>query len=245
MKRLSGRTVVPAMLAAVLAFPIHAQQTPGGASDKAAQAPNAEARKFPKWEWFWGFSYFNTRLGSQASVFAPTSRNYYGIRTALKLNLHKNIGLLLDAGGGFGRTRFASQLKPDTGQVLFGPQFTFRSRKFSAFAHPLVGVNTTTLPLVTSGGSVGDLASRRHFAMDFGGGLDINWKPAVAIRLFSAASSVLFSTSAVRSKETVMLQMTLILGSAAVFFVLERTIPLSSLLKKLLWLAPLFLRCFG
>jgi hypothetical protein len=175
MKRLTARAVVPAMLAAVLAFSVHAQQ-----------APNAKIREFPRWEWFWGFSYLNTSLGSQASLFAPTSPNYYGIRTTLKRNLHENIGLLLDAGGGFGRTRVASQLKPDTGQVLFGPQFTFRSRKFSAFAHPLVGVNTTTLPLVTSGSSVGDLVSRRHFALDFGGGMDINWKRSVAIRLFQA-----------------------------------------------------------
>jgi hypothetical protein len=186
MKRVTGRTVVPAILAAVLAFPIHARQTPGGASDKAAQAPNAEIQTFPRWEWFWGFSYLNTSIGSQASVFAPTSRNYYGIRTALKLNLHKNIGMLLDAGGGYGQTRPTSQLKPDTGQLLFGPEFTFRGRKFSAFAHPLVGVNTSNLPVVTSDGSVGDLVSRKHFALDFGGGLDINLKPAIAVRLFQA-----------------------------------------------------------
>jgi len=185
-KRLSGRTVVPAMLAAVLAFPARAQQGPGDPKDKAAQAPNADVRTFPRWEWFWGFAYLNTNIGSQANLFAPTSRNYYGIRTALKLNLRKNLGLLLDAGGGYGQTRPASQLKPDTGQLLFGPQFTFRSRKFSVFVHPLVGVNTTSLPLVTSGGSAGDLVSRGHFALDFGGGLDINWKPAVAIRLFQA-----------------------------------------------------------
>jgi hypothetical protein len=38
--------------------------------------------------------------------------------------------------------------------------------------------------------------------------------------------------------------MTLILGNAAVFFVLERTIPLCSLLKNLLWLDSLFLHYF-
>ncbi len=37
-----------------------------------------------------------------------------------------------------------------------------------------------------------------------------------------------------------MLQMTLIFGNAALFFVLERTIPLSSLLENLLWLDSLF-----
>jgi hypothetical protein len=186
MKRMSGQIVVSAMLAAVLAFPVHARQTPGAGGDNAEQAPNAEAQNFPRWEWFWGFSYLNTSLGSQANLFAPTDRNYYGLRTALKLNLRRNIGVLLDAGGGFGRTRFPSQLKPDTGQVMFGPEFAFRSRKFSAFAHPLVGVNTTTLPLVTSGGSVGALVSRRYLALDFGGGLDLNWKRSVAIRLFQA-----------------------------------------------------------
>ena len=37
-----------------------------------------------------------------------------------------------------------------------------------------------------------------------------------------------------------MLHLTLNLGTAAVFFVVERAIPLSRLLKKLLWLAPFF-----
>lgn len=37
-----------------------------------------------------------------------------------------------------------------------------------------------------------------------------------------------------------MLHMALILGSAPVFFVLEWAIPLSSSLKKLVWLAPFF-----
>jgi hypothetical protein len=40
--------------------------------------------------------------------------------------------------------------------------------------------------VVTSDGSVGDLVSRKHFALDFGGGLDINLKPAIAVRLFQA-----------------------------------------------------------
>jgi hypothetical protein len=172
MRRLTGRTVVLTILAAALAFPVHAQQT--------------SAQTFPKCEWFWGFSYLNTSLGSQSSMFGPTSPNYYGIRTALKLNVNKNIGVLLDAGGGFGRTSSPSQVKPDTGQVLFGPEFTFRSRKFNVFAHPLVGVNTTSLSLVTSDGSVGDFVSHRHFALDFGGGLDINWKRSVAVRIFQA-----------------------------------------------------------
>ena len=172
MRRLTGRTVAPTILAVALAFPVHSQQTPAGT--------------FPKWEWFWGVSYLHTSLGSQTSLFAPTSPNYYGIRTTLKMNLDKNIGVLLDAGGGFGRTSSPSQVKPDTGQVLFGPEFTFRSRKFNVFAHPLVGVNTTDLPLLSSGGSVGDLVSRSHLALDFGGGLDFNWKRSVAIRLFQA-----------------------------------------------------------
>lgn len=108
-KSLIRRILVPVMLAAAFAFPVQGRQNPGVGHSKAQQVPSAEAREFPRWEWFWGFSYLNISLGSQSSLFAPTSPNYYGIRTALKLNLRKEIGVLLDAGGGYGQTRPASR----------------------------------------------------------------------------------------------------------------------------------------
>jgi hypothetical protein len=185
MRKLTGRIVVVTLFVATLACPGHAQPPPGGGGDKAEQAPYPDVRTYPRWEWFWGFSYLHSSLGSQTLV-VPTSTNYYGIRTALKLNPHKNIGVLLDVGGGWGRTLSPSKLKPDTGQLLFGPEFTFHRRTFSVFSHPLVGVNTTSLSLMTSDGSVGEVVSRRHLALDFGGGLDINWKRSLAIRLLQA-----------------------------------------------------------
>jgi len=185
MRRLTGRAVIVAVFVAALACPGHAQPPSGVGGDEAEQTASPEAPTFPRVEWFWGFSYLNTNISSQ-SLLVPTGPNYYGIRTALKFNLRKNIGVLLDVGGGWGRTRFSSQLKPDTGQLLFGPEFTFHGRKFSAFAHPLVGVNTTSLSLMNADGSVGNVVSQRHLALDFGGGVEMNWKRSVAIRLLQA-----------------------------------------------------------
>jgi hypothetical protein len=185
MRRLIERTVLVTVFVAAFAYPGRAQSTSGTGGNEAEQVPRPEAPSFPGVESFWGFSYLNTNLGSQ-TLFVPTSRNYYGIRTALKLNLRRNIGALLDVGGGWGRMRPSSQVKPDTGQLLFGPEFTFHGRRFSAFAHPLVGVNTTNLYLMNADGSVGDVVSRGHLALDFGGGLDVNWKRSVGIRLLQA-----------------------------------------------------------
>lgn len=185
MWRLTGRTAAVIVFAAVLACPGHGQSTSEAGGYEAEQAPTPGAPTFPRWEWFWGFSYLNTNLGLQA-LYVPTSPNYNGIHTSLKLNLNSNLGVLLDVGGGWGRMRVSSQLKPDTGQLLLGPEFTFHGRKFSAFAHPLVGVNTTSLFLMNADGSVGDVVSQRHLALDFGGGLDIHWKRSIAIRLLQA-----------------------------------------------------------
>ncbi len=65
----------------------------------AAAPAYAQEEERHSWEAHVGFSYAHIRLDSETAVFAPTSRNFYGVQTGLKLNLHKNIGVMLFDGG--------------------------------------------------------------------------------------------------------------------------------------------------
>lgn len=188
----------PAMLAMFIAaapvFSAHAQE-----------AREAAARKFPRVEMFLGFSYLNATLGSQSSVFVPDGRDYAGIQATPKLNLHRNIGLLMDMSPAFAGTRLVPPFGSDTDftletyHLLFGPEVTLRRAKFNAFAHALAGKAFTTLTLAkNSCSSVYDicpdfsvyhprnLAHQSNLVLGFGGGVDINWKRHWAIRLFQA-----------------------------------------------------------
>src|SRR5216683_7770880 len=58
---------------------------------------------------FIGATYGKMALGSETPLFAPRSRNFYGLEFNAKLNLHKNLGIiLLDAGMLYGRTKIPS-----------------------------------------------------------------------------------------------------------------------------------------
>jgi len=180
LKRLVRYTVVlAALLAPAAALPAHAQQ-------------------FRPLDLFAGFSYANIRLGPQSSLFTPTDRNYYGLQANVKLNLHKNFGVVLfDFGGQFGGTNTPSPLGPnplldslfdtniETIQVLFGPEFTLPTRNVNAFVHGLVGVNSTGLVLTSQLADDSlDLVRRTHLALALGGGLDWNLHPGIAVRVF-------------------------------------------------------------
>src|SRR2546422_9679097 len=61
---------------------------------------------------FIGASYGKMALGSETALFAPTSRNFYGLEFNEKMNLHKNVGIiLLDAVMLFGGTKIPSPLE--------------------------------------------------------------------------------------------------------------------------------------
>ena len=150
----------------------------------------AQAQEFPRWEAFGGFSYANIDLGSQTGAFSPTSRNYYGFDLAFSFNPHRNIRLLLDTSVQLGETTATpppgfTDVFLNTGQALFGPQFTFRRRRATAFANALVGVNATVLK-AHSGGLVIDVVRQTHLALGLGGGVDVNLTRLVVIRAFQA-----------------------------------------------------------
>lgn len=153
----------------------------------------ARTQEFPRWEAFGGFSYANVNLGPQAGLFVPSNRNYYGIDLAFSFNPYKNIRLLLiDFAVQQGGTNACPSPYPFknisvlTSQSLFGPQFTVRRRKVTIFGNSLVCVTNPRLVAALGEGDFVDLVRRTNLALGFGGGLDVNWKRRIAIRMFQA-----------------------------------------------------------
>ena len=155
----------------------------------SAAAFSTRAQEYPRWECFGGFSYANVGLGSQASLFGPVSKNYYGIHLGVNFNPYRNFSVVLTD---LGIQTRGSRIPPpfrhsnnevDTSQWLFGPELKIRSRKANGFAHALVGVTNTRLVETDSFGT-SDLVRRTNLALGFGGGLDVNLSPRLAIRVF-------------------------------------------------------------
>ncbi len=149
------------------------------------------AQEFHRAEGYVAFSYAHVRLDTETAVFAPTSRNYYGIQTGLKLNLYKNIGIMVFDGGfqwggtnlpSPGGTQLRATTRLGTAQVLFGPEFTFRSRKVDLFGHSLVGVSHTGVVVQLPNTSV-ELTGTTHLAFGAGGGVDYNLTPVIGLRV--------------------------------------------------------------
>jgi hypothetical protein len=157
----------------------------------SAAAIPARPQEFPRWEAFGGFSYANVSLGPQVNLFGPVSKNYYGLHLGVNFNPHRNFSLVLTDLGIQSR---GSTIPPVirksnndlvTSQALFGPQLTIRTSKANGFAHALVGVTNARLVESDSFGTI-DLVRKTNLARGFGGGVDLNVSPRLAVRLFQA-----------------------------------------------------------
>lgn len=144
---------------------------------------------------FIGASYGKLALGSETALFAPKSRNFYGLEFNAKLNLHKNFGvILLDAGMLYGRTKIpsplGSQFDANTSlqsyQFLFGPEVAYRNRKVQVFGHGLFGANHTAVVWDIGSNNNPTLIGRTHFALGAGAGLDVSFNEHLAYRVFQA-----------------------------------------------------------
>jgi hypothetical protein len=144
---------------------------------------------------FIGASYGKIALGSETALFAPTSRNIYGLEFNVKMNLHKNLGIiLLDAGMLFGGTKIpsplGSQFDANTSlqsyQFLFGPEVAYRHRKVGLFGHGLFGANHTAVVWDIGSNNNPTLIGRTHFALCAGAGFDVSFKEHLAYRVFQA-----------------------------------------------------------
>jgi hypothetical protein len=103
-------------------------------------------------------------------------------------NPHRNIRLLADVGFQFGKTTATppppfTKIHLQTTEALFGPQFTLRRHKATAFGNILVGVTNTRL-YGQAGTLYQDLIRQNSLTLGLGGGLDVNWTRRVAVRAF-------------------------------------------------------------
>src|SRR6478736_6460875 len=108
----------------------------------AATSLCSYGQEYPKWEGFTGFSYAHVNLGPAVTTFQPKDQNYYGLHVNGSFNPRRNLRILLcDFSVQIGGTRI--NVAPEhadvrTSQILFGPEFVWRSEKTAAFAHNLV-----------------------------------------------------------------------------------------------------------
>jgi len=118
-------------------------------------------------------------------------RNYFVLHLGVNFNPYRNFSVVLtdlgmqSRGSRMPRLFRNSNNNVVTSQALFGPELKIRSRKGDGFAHTLVGVTNTRLVETDSFGS-SDLVRRTNLALGFGGGLDVNLKPRLAIRILQA-----------------------------------------------------------
>ena len=150
------------------------------------------AQDYPRWESFTGFSYAHINLGAQNTTFQPTGNNRYGLHVNGSFNPRSYLRILLcDFSVQIGGTRInLAPEKPDvrTSQILFGPEFVWRSGKAAAmFADTLIGVTNSRL-VSRIGGSdiVPDVVNHTYLAFGVGGGLDLHISHMFSIRAMQA-----------------------------------------------------------
>jgi len=168
--------------------------------------PAAMAKDYPRAEFFGGFSVLSGSLAAGdynelASGLGTDNgglpagwsqegdhlrRNdreqFYGLQADIAVNLHKNFGIVADAGY---QTRDLDGQDFEVYEYLFGPQFSLRGDSATVFAHALFGGNGFQCrELTESFVAAGSAAhfSDGAFAMGFGGGVDVNAGKRFAVR---------------------------------------------------------------
>lgn len=141
----------------------------------------ARAQDTPKVEVFAGYSYVysSTPIPIVAGV---RGTNYNGGSASVAFNLNKWFGVVGDVGG-YHTGSIGGIPLPIFGRVsanvysyVGGPRFSYRADKFTIFAQSLFGGAHASF-LGTSTNS---------FAMNLGGGADVNLSPRFAIRVIQA-----------------------------------------------------------
>jgi len=178
--RLLTRMTIVAILAGLPAIAAKCQEQ--------SNTPSAPALQL-----FTGYSYANAQLGSQTGVFAPAGSSYNGYQIDATLDLRHRTGLLVDFAQQTGRSTIPDPLGHEAymtlydTQLLIGPEFAMRSRKYDAFTHALIGLTHMSLNEL-KGYYVDDpdfksLATRTSLTLGGGGGIDRDWGDNLAVRL--------------------------------------------------------------
>jgi opacity protein-like surface antigen len=138
----------------------------------------------PKAEIFGGYSHVRADFSVGGVGFGTEGLN--GWNASLAGNLNKYFGVVGDFGGTYGTPIKELGIGVDVKNYtfLFGPQFSYRTRRVTPYAHALFGADhiSADIPAVaifTSGFGQSDTA----FAFALGGGLDVGLGRVVALRL--------------------------------------------------------------
>jgi hypothetical protein len=149
----------------------------------------------PRVEWFIGYSYLRA-----IPELAAGNRLVYlnGGSTSIAFNFNRHLGLVGDFGGfddskllltGTGQPSSAVNSSGTAYTYLFGPRFSYRTRRITPFAQVLFGgihASEVTVSSACSGAGCALLPSENSFALTAGGGLDLNVHHHFAIRIVQA-----------------------------------------------------------
>jgi opacity protein-like surface antigen len=137
------------------------------------------AADFPKTEIFGGYSYF--RADSGLSVMPNQNSN--GWDASVTRNLNRFLGVTADFNGDYtSATVSGANVTGHIHNFLFGPTVSYRTRKFTPFAHALFGVSHLTGSTAVTGTSTVS-SSDNAFATALGGGVDVKINRLFAVRL--------------------------------------------------------------
>ena len=129
----------------------------------------AMAQEVPKAELFGGYSW--------------AGGNFHGWNASVTGNITKRFGVVADFSGHYGSELDGSlTVQEDAHSFLFGPRFTFRSKRLSPFVYALFGATRFHESATVAGQKLSD--SDTGFSSALGGGLDVKVNNRVAIRAF-------------------------------------------------------------
>jgi len=149
-----------------------------------AKTPAASSGEpHPLIDLFGGYSYqrFNANAGT------PENLGWHGGTAALALNVNSWFSLVADFG--VYHIKDPSTVSGTSYTYLFGPQFSYRTPRWTPFVHALFGAERLADIQVTppTGSTFFNHSfSANGFATALGGGLDFNLNKRVGIRLFQA-----------------------------------------------------------
>ena len=153
----------------------------------------AAAQDVPRFEVFGGYSYANASRN-----FGVDRPSLNGWNASLTGNVNRWLGVVGDFSGYYG----SPSVNAATGVIcaippcplpvvsfdtkvhtfLLGPQVSFRTGRFTPFAHALFGLGHTSVRIDNPFSTVGTLTNNA-FAMALGGGVDINMTSRFALRV--------------------------------------------------------------
>jgi hypothetical protein len=135
-----------------------------------AAAPAEAQDSYPSAEIFGGYAYFNADFLDREDL--------HGFGLSFTGNLGPRVGLVAEFSSHYGKIDIpGAELDFSTNTFLFGPRFSARSDRVTAFGHILVGGVRSKIE---------DFDGSTDFALALGGGVDITASPRIGIRLFQA-----------------------------------------------------------